>query len=124
MGDNITVLDVCCRDTEGDPYSQFAIARVLFTEGGATHEGVTKAVALNEPDPSDLKMVSLHGAVLREDGSWDLFADEAGSWLVTDGASVWLLRSDGGEKLSPDTLEGYGDLVGGFAVNPTLEGHS
>lgn len=122
-GDNITVLDVCCRDTEGDPYSQFSIARIAFTEGGATHEGITGPVPLQDADPGALTMISLHGALFNEDGSWDLFADEGGSWLVTDGATLWLLHSDGGGELAPDTLETGADLHG-FTVDPTLEEHS
>ncbi|MGI8775220.1 MAG: hypothetical protein ACR2KQ_09475 [Actinomycetota bacterium] len=114
-----TVLDVCCRETEGDPYSQFRIAEIAFTEGGATHQSVSGPVALDDADPGKLSMISLHGAVLNVEGEWDLFVEDGGSWLVTDGTRVWLLNRDGGGQMMPETLAA-GELSG-FSVNPVLE---
>lgn len=118
--DGITVLDVCCRETDGDPYSQFEIARIAFNEGGATYKDVMTPADLADADPGALTMVSLHGATLAADGSWDLFAEEEGSWLVSDGNDVWVLTADGGGQVAPETLES-GELDG-FSVNPYLEG--
>lgn len=119
---SVTVLEVCCREVEGDPYSQFSVSRIALTEGGASHEFVTGPVALEGADPASLTMTSLHGASLGSDGAWSLFDDPKGSWLVTDGTSLWLLSTGGGEQLAPDTLAGEAE-ISGFSVNPTLEGY-
>jgi outer membrane protein assembly factor BamB len=121
--EGITTLAVCCRETEGDPYSRFSIARMLFTEGGASHQRVTDVVDLENADPGALSMVSLHGALLDETGAWDLFADAKGSWLVTDGSSLWLLSTQGSQELGEGILE-PGSRLRGLSLSPYLEGHS
>ena len=121
--DGVTVLDVCCREVEGDPYSQFRIARLAFPEGAATYEAITGPADLADADPGSLTMVSLHGAVQQGDGAWELFADEKGSWLVSDGSSLWLLHTGSGGQMTPDTLAGA-EALSGLSVNPFLEGHN
>lgn len=124
----IDVANVCCRDFEGDPYSQVRIGRISFLEGGATYSDLSEPIPIEDADPASIGMFGAH-ELAYVDGTWDVFSGSR-AWIVSYAGNAWLVSEDGGllhlgGPDGDDTLDaGHDPGFGGFALNPTLEGHS
>lgn len=125
--DAIDVANVCCREVEGDPYSQVRIGKISFTEGGAAYSDLSEPIPVDDADPDSVGMFSTH-QLAYVDGAWDVFSG-ARSWIVSYAGNVWLVNEDGGIQHlggpdGEDLLEaGHDPGFSGFTLNPTLEGY-
>ena len=123
----VDVANVCCREVEGDPYSQVRIGKISSTEGGATYSDLSEPIPVDDADPDAVGMFGAH-QLAYVDGAWDVFSG-ARSWIVSYAGNVWLVNEDGGIQHlggpdGEDLLEaGHDPGFSGFTLNPTLEGY-